>query len=468
MAEPYQDTDKYNIFFFEGSMPNSLDEIPFDYTSFADIAQNSVSFNLNYEPKVLSRSTNESVFAISKKDPVNVIADHDNGLNPSTANQVPVAWMGYATGGDNTTDPLTTQVDFSTATTLNELNSFDNPRDRSSADNYYRVGREGSFVVVDFGADPIQEFSSRQYYYVTESADDLFLDDTVFVYHLSALQTNEPGVYDNTFVFAFESSELNEYNQTVTTRTYDVDLIAGGTAPISISYIRNNSYVALTGAPRISPELVVDTGNGFLEHTIPTQNIPLLLHGYTLRQRTIGSRQKRPSWSGSNSYSTRSTVGRLDVWDADSSTWTTYPQFSTNSNNYSQEFVEPISASRYVRFVCVDGPILNGYVLVSGDPHFSLGHLALFTKTTDIQYSNAIMDVDLTWALVVPQTETFDANDPAINGTQDYSDVATDMAPVILCDVGLTGSNAAIELAQTNYMSLVNPNITKMNLKFID
>lgn len=481
MAQAYLGVGKYSVFFFEGSIPADVQSVPFDPTSLVDIRDNCVSSAFNNIPVDVTRNNNSIEFSIDSKPPTVAIADTDKGFS-ETNTQVPIYRIGYVSEIDlqgqdiDTYSPLLANtIEVSSATNFLELEAVQEKTDRSNDETFNRVGTEGSFVVVDLSEDLKQDYASRTYYYVTETSDDLFIDDNVFPHHLAKVQAENPGVYDNTFLFTVEDTSYDEHNQQVFRRSYEVDLIAGGTQVLSINVVKNNSYVDQTSTPRVSGQEVVDTGLGFMEHDIPDQQIGLLVHGMTLTQNPTYSLQK-PRANLSDRYAKvyyrRSTLGRVDVWDPTlnegAGGWIIGESFAINSEKEAIEFPEPIEVKRYIRVMCLDGMLVgSGWVLVSGDPHFSLMNLSFHTKTSDVVFNETANNVNLEWAIIIPFEDSFDETSAFATGTQSYFD-KNNLMPMVICDVGLPESGAAIEVQETNFMSQVRPRITKMNFVFND
>lgn len=471
MAEPYEDIPEFMVFFFDGTMPNTLAEIPFDYTNANDLLANCTAYKTNYGHVGTTRLGSISDVGVNSFPKVFDRSPQTYGTEEANVIDVPARHIQGFTSTGLLGEPLPNLAltELSTAASFSEIEVADSVRNRTNATHYSRAGRENSFVIMDLGADPLQEYTARLYYYISTTDDDLFIDDTVFPHHLSKLQAAEPGVYDNTFTFIIETQEYDDHNQVVRTRGYDVDLLAGGTQRVNIQVVVDNSYATGTGTPPVSPELNTDTTLGFYEHDIPTQDIPLLIHGYTLSQRTIFSRQKRPSWSGSGSYNTRCTSARIDVWNPElnegAGGWEIGFTFGVNATNIASEFGTPFSARRYIRLVCINGPVLDGYVVSSGDPHWSFLYQSLQTKASAIKYAPTEPTVTHTWALIVPFTDTFNRGSLNLNGTRTYG-TETDLAPIVMCDVGGIGSGAGIEVEHQTYIEKLPPKMMKLNFKF--
>lgn len=187
------------------------------------------------------------------------------------------------------------------------------------------------------------------------------------------------------------------------------------------------------------------------------------IDAWNFRQRTINSRQKRPSWQGSGSYNTRCTVAALDYYDRDTSTWVNGPNTNVDANVFgSRKLATPIIGRDLLRIRCIDGPVLNGYIVSSGDPHWSCSSFALQTKTV-ISSSPTY-----TWALVVPNNQSFSWSSDSWPATVpfDLNQNTQIEVPIMLADVGDAGSGATIELINNPVPNGQYPQIHKFNLLF--
>lgn len=469
-AEAYEEVSDFITFFFEGTMPNSLDDIPFDYRDLAALQANSIGFKNRKALGQMVRTDGDISIGFEP-------ASYDFAMTSGTYGtgdadglvQIPTMWAedtGDIGSGDTTFDVETIRPTVGAFASWADMVNYRSKRERYIS-TWHRVGRHGSYLVMDLGADPYQEYEGRDYCYVQDTADDSFLDNTVFAYYLQHLQTQNPGVYENTFAYVEETTELDEHNYTVRIRSYDVDLTNLSTHRVYMKVIVNNNLATGT-APRVSPELAVDTTQGFYFHPIPTQDIRALCHKIAFQQRSISSRQKRPSWSGSSSVSTRNTLTRLDVFNEDTGLWENGSNIGCDINQFQSELATPVSLRRYVRLACLAGVILSGYIVYSGDPHWSVAWAGIFSKNP-VKYQQEDLDAltggTATWALVFPLVNGFDGNSSTMSGTDDYLG-NVDLSPVILCDVTESSGGGAIELSSATVVDQISPVITKMNFDF--
>jgi hypothetical protein len=193
--------------------------------------------------------------------------------------------------------------------------------------------------------------------------------------------------------------------------------------------------------------------------------------GFNFRHRSLSTRQKRPSWQGSAVYSTRCTHVSLDYWDPTLSegegAWVNGPTIPVEANAFPPKILDiPLQGYTDLRLRCVDGPVRNGFVLVSGDPHWSLSSFCLLTDSA-VPASNSY-----TWALVYPISDILDYTGGKVDLDQiekvSYSKNTYIGPPALLVDVGPAGSGATIELINNPVPFGQKAQVFKFNLKIED
>lgn len=186
--------------------------------------------------------------------------------------------------------------------------------------------------------------------------------------------------------------------------------------------------------------------------------------GFAFTQRTIGSRQKRPSWQLSAAYNTRCTNASLDYYDEGTSAWVNGDNINVNTNSVTPRLIAtPFSGHNLIRLRCIDGPINNGFQLVSGDPHFSLSGLNIISDTPAQSFPS------VGWALCSFKPSDYSSFSLDSLENEGIIYVGENQGhPLFMCDVGGVGSNRTIELQFNPVAGNELPVISKMRLNVED
>jgi hypothetical protein len=488
------ETARYTVFYFDGIMPNTLGDLGFDPLNVQELFENSVC-HMTTLLETQVHEPNKSTIQLGRSDTVRHAAINAAAgfRNLPAERLIPLP---YATGSITENPVDWTQISSESGDNWRGLRIHDNVKHPDLLGTYRRVGREGSSFYTDTGSTLYRKLTPRiQLWFEVAPADDtewLTLEPWIQSY----IEAQYPTTYDtSTLAFVQEDSFEDELGQSMAIRRYAVDLLSDGT-PVEIRFRYLTDANVATGvtepyfAPALKQTWTGEAGFNFVSVHVrqihaddEAYALPVHVAHFQFYQRSISSRQKRPSWSGSATYSTRCTHIDLYTWDpalnGGAGGWEQHLDYvNVNSTNANLSFPPVSLENNRIRLLCADGPINNGFNLVSGDPHWSLANLMYHADTgvdlygdgytlfsADIWYKSDDPALrELTWALIVPMPDDSVETDRVIGSSKQYIGSNIDV-PLIMCDVGGDGSGAAIEMERTHTVPLVVPNINQFNIE---
>jgi hypothetical protein len=195
---------------------------------------------------------------------------------------------------------------------------------------------------------------------------------------------------------------------------------------------------------------------------------PLSITGYAFKQRLT-------SWTnGTHRGSTRATSVSLEAYDKDTDTYETGEVVGSNTDIVINEAAVSIDPStvggKEFRVRVRGGANHNGGHSAgrTGDPSWSITSLVLLTDQDPHVSPLDPAFRQITWALVLPILNNQSLSVTDISSTSDYLGTGDVSLPIVICDVGLEGSGAGIEVKKTDTSLYVSPEIVKLNLEFRD
>lgn len=194
------------------------------------------------------------------------------------------------------------------------------------------------------------------------------------------------------------------------------------------------------------------------------------LTGFGFIQRDITYTRTYEGSTGTGS--TRATSVSFDYWDPTlnegAGDWVTHQTFTgLGTSPGILNFTTPLDTTgiTQARLTCLEGAeAIAGSTNVSGDPHWSVGSIQLFSdEQAYVASTTANMRTPI-WGMFIPFTD-FGSRTNIVAGEFSYNAQNLN-PPYLVFDVGSVGSNAGVELIDINTTKYGDSRINKFNLNF--